>query len=72
MCASTEAKIRDNAVHVGLGYYGGTISIGNLDYWHDDKTSPNTKDEIIECLGRFKKSELIALIVDLVEGSLEE
>ena len=69
MCAESDAEIRGKKVSVYMGYYGGNISIGDLEYDVDGKQA--TREDLISCLNEFTKEELSILIADLIDNSDE-
>jgi hypothetical protein len=74
MCAGSGAKIGELEVGVYMGYYGGSIDIGDIKY------KVNEKDPEKEMEGRaavkaklmeFSSEQLTELILDLVKNSDE-
>ena len=67
MCAGSESKIGNDKVKLYMGYLGGEFIVGNVKYKEcgKDKTKIETK------LNSYKKSDLIKLIIDLVDNSGE-
>ena len=69
MCAGSEGKIKDKEVDIYMGYYGGSLSVG------DDHFSVNggnkTEEEMIEILSKYDSADLARLMVELVRDSNE-
>jgi len=67
MCAGSKSKIGNDEVKIYMGYLGGEIIVGNIKYTEceKDKTKIETK------LNSYKKSDLVKLIIDLIDNSEE-
>ena len=74
MCGYSSAKIRDEKVHLGIGYYGGNLEIGNDSYKVDPgKASTMTKErtKMKEKLESYSKAELAEMILEFVDNADE-
>lgn len=71
MCAGSESKLGNEDVDIYMGYYGGSITVGDLHYSVNTKETECTKEEMIAALGKYSKEELAACIVDLIDNSNE-
>ena len=82
MCGISSGKLGGNEVDFYIGYFGGSIKIGNRPYYlssthHDRLMSRERKytilsrEEIIKIFNGYSVKELSELIVDLVENGEE-
>jgi len=69
MCAESEAKIRDEEVDLYMGYNGGWMQIGKHVY--NEKPGAKEREDFSRMLNKYKKTELVNLILDLLDNSCE-
>ena len=73
MCAISEVKLRESDVAVYMGYWGGSIKIGEEEY----STNPNdvdvtiTRDRMTAILLSFDRFELADLLLRILENAEE-
>lgn len=68
MCAGSNTIIKNEEVNVYMGYYGGRLSIGNINYKDN-----NVKERPVMAakLKSFKKDDLIEMILNLIDNADE-
>ena len=67
-----EVEINGKDAEIFLGYYGGTIKIGDKEYGEYDENPVGVKRaEMEKELNKYKKSEIIRLILDFVDAGRE-
>lgn len=72
MCASSETTLKGKAVSVYMGYYGGSLSVGNKTFSVNAKGEPTvSEEEMIGILAKHKAKDLARMIVELVRDSEE-
>ena len=73
MCAVSEAQIGNEHVEIYMGYFGGSIKVGALQFKVDaDIASIEHYRKVTEKLSRYPSDQLAALLMDLVRNSKEE
>ena len=76
MCAGSKTTIQGEEVGVYMGYYGGSMQIGDIDYDTGDKdcsrkNMAQNRRKLIIRLNTFTSDDLSEMIVQLVENSEE-
>ena len=81
MCAGSEAKIGGVDVIVYMGYYGGSITLGDTQgkYRYNDKGRVKvwedenlvSREEMATRLLKFKKREIVEMILELIDNANE-
>ena len=69
MCAGSNGTIRENDVTVSMGYYGGNITIGDIEY--TDTSTKEERNAMAQFMMKFKKTELVNVLLDLIENAEE-
>ena len=67
MCAGASLTIRGDEVSVYMGYHGGRLEIGDVEY----KSGKSDREEIFKKLSSYKKDEIISMILDIVDEADE-
>jgi len=73
MCAGSNAKIGETEIEVYMGYYGGSLYIGDKAYHQIMTTGENvlSREEAIRLLTAYGAEALAVLLVDLIDNSEE-
>ena len=76
MCAGGNTTIRKEEVSLYMGYYGGSLTIGNLTYDVENEARNRdqkscTRKEMMDKIKSFTKEEIAQMIIDLVDNSEE-
>ena len=70
MCAGSEANIRGKLVTVNMGYNGGEIEFED-GIKFTDKSTPEERQAVAKYMNKYRKEEIINLILDIVEEAYE-
>lgn len=71
MCAGSNAKLGNKEVGMSMDYYGGSLTLGKLTYEQNKDEKSCSAEEMTEALMKYKKKELISLMLDLIDNSDE-
>jgi hypothetical protein len=71
MCGGSEANILGKSVNVYMGYYGGSITIGDNTYSVNKEQGNTTAGEMLEILSSYHPKELAQLVIDLIDNADE-
>lgn len=71
MCASSYTILQDEKVDVYMGWHGGSISIGEINFSVYEGEESCSKEELIEKLVKHTKTEIATMICDLIENANE-
>ena len=78
MCGRSEAEIDGAEVRIYLGWFGGTLRVGDVIYNTDGHYSdfpseepPDDPEEIRGALAVYSKEQIIGLLVDLTNNARE-
>ena len=69
MCGYSEFKRNDEKYYLYLGYYGGELKIGNIEYVDNSGLKPRA--EMKKRLMEMEKEEMAEMILGFVENSEE-
>lgn len=70
MCGYAKAKIKDKEVNLDLGYGGGLFCIAD-DFCYSDKDDQKDREQMTRLLCKYKKIEIVSMLLDLVDNAEE-
>jgi len=70
MCGWSSGKINGVDANLDIGYYGGSIEIGDFKYGVGDYEN-GSKSELIAFFEKFDKIKIIEMLADLIENAEE-
>jgi hypothetical protein len=72
MCGTTSGKIRGRDVYLEVGYSGGLLEIGDMQYLSAGRPEIGVSRECVETiLSEYSKEELIDLLLDFCDNAVE-
>jgi hypothetical protein len=68
MCGYSTGKLGNDKVYIALGYYGGSLEVGDVGIENGESKN---REEMRAILKKRKKDDLIDLLFELVENAEE-